>query len=55
MPGVSDCLNLKRDESVRASPSSSILLDHVSSLITRNAYGKAQGCLRKVSSVIVTY
>ena len=53
MPGVSDCLNLKRDES--ASPSSSILLDHVSSLITRNAYGEAQGCLRKVSIVIVTY
>ena len=47
MSGVSDCLNLKRDESVRTSPSSSILLDYVSSLITCNAYGEAQGWVKR--------
>ena len=43
MPGVSDCLNLKRDKSVFTR---ALYRRSCSSLITRNAYGEAQGCLR---------
>ena len=49
MYGVSDCLNLRVGQVGVSTRSSwfillSILLHRVSSLITRSAYGEAQGC-----------
>ena len=57
MPGVSDCLKFEHGKiCVRASPSSSILLDHVTSLITRNAYGEAHaGLFTRSHKVLVIF